>query len=139
MNPNVVHQRAITPRRQFAVEVQEYTARRDMIVSQAVDVALLDRRDAEIVSAMIPRRRHAVLDLVLFGLAIRAMSAVRPEVARIPPLRSVVRTAFVRRGRHVARTNVVDPVDTVDRMGTARLVPFLQGPLPRRMLSLRLL
>ncbi|RBR18131.1 uncharacterized protein FIESC28_06197 [Fusarium coffeatum] len=48
VNPSAVHQPAITPKHRSAVEVQVYTAPRDMIVSQVVDVVLLDRRDAGI-------------------------------------------------------------------------------------------
>ena len=110
-----------------------------MIVSQAVDAVLLDRSDVAIANAMIPRRRHAVQGLAPFGLATRAMSVVLLEAAQTLRLKSAVRTVVVKKERHVARTNAVDPVDTVDRMGTARLVQFLQEPSPRRMRSLQLL
>lgn len=110
-----------------------------MIVSQVVDAVLLDRRDAGIVSAMIPKERRAVRDLVQFGLATRVMSAVLLEVVRTLRLRSAARTEVVRKERHVARMNAVDRVDTVDRTGIVRLVQSLQGLLPRRMRSLRLL
>ena len=139
VNPSAVHRRAITPRHLSAVEVRVFTVQKAMIVSQVVDVVLLDRSDVEIVSAMIPRRRHAVRDLVPFGLATRAMSVVLRKGARIHLQRSAARTEGVRREQHAARTNAVDQVDTVAQTGTARLVPFQQGPLPRRMRSLRLL
>ena len=139
VNPSVVHQRAITPRLPSAVEVQVSTVRRVMIVSRVVDAVLPGRRDAGIVSAMIPRRRRAVRDLVLSGLVTREMSAVLLEVVRILRLRSAARTVAVRRERHVARMNVVDQVDTADQTAIAKLVRFLQELSPRHMRSLRLL
>lgn len=135
----MVHQRAITPRRRSAVEVRVFTAPKDMIVSQAADVVLLDRSDVEIANAMIPRRQRVVRDPAPFGLATRATNVVLLEVVQTLPLRSVVRTEVVRKERPVARMNAVDRVGTVDRTDTARLVPFPQGPSPRRMRSLQLL
>lgn len=139
MNPSAVLRHVTTPRHRSAAEVRVYTAPRGMIVSQVVDAVLLDRRDAGIVSAMIPKERRAVRDLVQFGLATRVMSAVLLEVVRTLRLRSAARTEVVRKERHVARMNAVDRVDTVDRTGIVRLVQSLQGLLPRRMRSLRLL
>jgi len=139
VNPSAVLRHVTTLRHPYAAEVQVYTAPRGMIVSQVVDVVLLDRRDAGIVSAMIPKGRRVVQDPALFGLATRVMSAVLLEVVRTLRLRSAARTEVVRKERHVARMNAVDRVDTVDRTGIARLVRFLQGLLPRRMRSLRLL
>jgi hypothetical protein len=139
VNPSAVHQRATIPRHPSAAEAQVYTVLRGMIVSQVVDAVLLDRNDAGIVSAMILRERRAVRDLALFGHVTRVMSAVLPEVVRILRLRNVARTEVARKERRVARTNAVDRVDTVDRMGTARLALFLQALSHRRMHSLRLL
>ena len=138
-NPSAVHQRAITLRHPSAVEVRVFTVQRAMIVSRAVDVVPPDRRDAGTVSAMIPRRRHAVRDRGLFGLVTKVMSAALLEVVRILRPKSVARMEVVRKERRAVRMNAVDRVDTVDRTDTARLVPFPRGPSPRRMRSLQLL